>query len=402
MVSMSAETGVQQPARNRGGLVIAIALGLATGYVCALFAAYRSHLWLMDASGKPVVFDFVAFWSAGKLVLQGHALAAYTPHLQHAAEVSTVGHDFTTILGWSYPPAFLFVAGGLALLPFVPAFLVWIVSTLILYASVVRAIAKERAALLLALAPPWVLFETFNGQNGFLTAALVGSVLLALEEMPGVSGVLLGLLSIKPQFGVLFPIVLLAGGYWRTFIWAALTVAALTALTSLAFGPAATMDFIHGLSTAAQSHLARGGLAPNNMQSVFGLTRWMGVSESAAFLFQIATAIGAAAALIVLWRSSSEFALKAAGTVPAILLATPYVLVSDLVMLSIAIAFLHRQRELDRVEMIWIALACACVGLFLIHTWPVGLLADAMIAGLVWRRAQATALAGGRADAFAH
>jgi len=50
--------------------------------------------------------------------------------------------------------------------------------------------------------------------------------------------------------------------------------------------------------------------------------------------------LGAAAAVALLWRSAAAFELKAAGLLIATVIATPYVLDYDLVVLAPAIAFL--------------------------------------------------------------
>jgi hypothetical protein len=48
--------------------------------------------------------------------------------------------------------------------------------------------------LLLALAFPAVLINIGHGQNGFLTAALMGGALVALPRQPVLAGILFGLL----------------------------------------------------------------------------------------------------------------------------------------------------------------------------------------------------------------
>ena len=56
--------------------------------------------------------------------------------------------------------------------------------------------------------------EFTAGQNGFLTAALIGGALGLLERRPALAGICLGLLTYKPQFGLLFPFVLIADRRW--------------------------------------------------------------------------------------------------------------------------------------------------------------------------------------------
>lgn len=53
--------------------------------------------------------------------------------------------------------------------------------------------------LLLAVAFPAVLINIRHGQNGFLTAALLGGALAVLERRPLLAGILFGLLAYKPR-----------------------------------------------------------------------------------------------------------------------------------------------------------------------------------------------------------
>jgi hypothetical protein len=67
-----------------------------------------------------------------------------------------------------------------------------------------------------------------------------------------------------------------------------------------------------------------------------------GASVHTAYAVQIALALILAASLAWLWRSDAAFELKAAGLATGSLLATPYVLDYDLVVLAVAIAFFAR------------------------------------------------------------
>jgi hypothetical protein len=98
-----------------------------------------------------------------------------------------------------------------------------------------RAMLPRPETLLVALAFPAVFVNIGHGQNGFLTAALLGGALHLLDRGPWLAGVLIGLLAYKPQFGVLIPVALLAGGRWNT-IGAAAAVAALAAISFVTLG----------------------------------------------------------------------------------------------------------------------------------------------------------------------
>jgi arabinofuranan 3-O-arabinosyltransferase len=332
--------------------VFAVALIVIMLYAAMLFGGYFQHLWILDAAGHPVVNDFIVFWVAAHLAMKGAVLAAYDAHREHIAELAAIGHTYRQVLGWSYPPLFLLIVILPAQLPYVPAFILWCGATLGLYALTITAIAKRAVAFMVACAMPWALVEFMLGQNGFLTAAVIGTALLQLEKRPFISGLLLGFLSYKPQFGILFPLALAAGGYWRACGWAALGTLLWNGLAAAVFGFESYAAFLHALSNAADTHLVRSDLGWNKLQSVYGFARELGAPSTAAWAMQALVSAAAAFAVVVAWKSrNTPFELKAALLPIAILLATPYVLYYDVPVLAVAGAFLFRQRGFDRFEL---------------------------------------------------
>lgn len=374
-------------AMDKGKLAAAIACGIAAGYAAILINAFLQHVWIIDAAGHPIVNDYVVFWTVGHQALRGLAAATYNEHAEHAAELASIGHRFDVLLGWSYPPPFLFVVSALASLPYVAGFLFWGLSTLALQAGVVSAIAKRRAAFFVACAAPWVAIELILGQNGFLTAALIGLVLLHLEKRQILSGLLLGLLIYKPQFGVLFPLALAAGGYWRAFVWAAASAIAVNLAAGAAFGFDTFAAFLHALSNAAGSHLVRSDLGWNKLQSIYGLLRYLGAPAVAAWIAQALICVVGALCVILCWRSRNiPFALKAAQLAATVPFVTPYILYYDVPVLAVTIAFLFRQRSFDRIEYSVIAPCTLCLFLPFFVNVPSALLATVPAAALVIRR----------------
>ena len=367
-------------------LLIACAAGTVFAYAVSLTIMFTAHQWLLGAQGRPLVTDFLAVWSAGKLALGGAALTAYDAHLQHAGEVAALSHDFKGALGWPYPPFFLLVAAGLATFNYAWAFIVWSGATMAFYAATVGAIANRRTAILFALAAPWTLATFFVGQNGFLTAALIGLVLLTLERRPILSGIFLGLLTYKPQFGLLFPLALAMGGHWRAFIMACLTALVLITLSDALYGSAAFAAFLHILPQTAQTLMDEGAVGWSKLQSAYGLARWLGLSSAAGWTAQAVVTLACAVAVAWLWRSHAAHALKAAGLAAAALLATPYLFVYDLPILAVAMAFLYRDRPFDRIEGAVLGFALLCVAAFAVLAAPTGLLAILAIAAIILRR----------------
>jgi len=371
---------------------VVVAAGLGVGFAVALAVMCATRTWNVDAGGHPLINDFVSFWSAGKLALHGHAVAAYDPQLRHAAEIATVGHDFPDLIGWWYPPLFLFVAVALASVPYAMAFNLMNVLTLLLHASATGFIARRRAAFVLVAAPPWAMLGMIHGQTQFLTASIIGVVLVTLEEYPAVSGVLLGLLTYKPQLGLLFPVALAFGGYWRAFAWACVGTVLWTAFSGAVFGFDSLLAFVRSLAVVGHRVLETNPDYLSNLQSVYGVARNFGVPEHLAWIVQLLSTAVAVLVVARLWRSDVPLDLKAAGLAVAIPLTTPYFWVYDLILLSVALSFLFRHRRFDRTEWLAVIVALICGGYFVafgpqsLHF--TGLVSCAAIATIVWRRVQ--------------
>jgi len=340
-----------------GPLALAVISGVGVAFVVSLTIMCGLHIWYFDAHGHPLVIDFMSYWSAGRLALHGHALAAYDAHLRHAAEIATVGHPFKDVLGWWYPPLFLFVAAALACLPYATALNVFSNTTLLLHAAVTAAISRRRQAFFLAAATPWGLFGMIHGQNQFLTASIIGGALLTLERRPALCGFILGLLSYKPQLGLLFPLAFAFGGYWRAFGWACAGTAFWTALSGMVFGFDTFGPFLHGLSSVGREVLVSNPAYLPNLQSLYGFARCLNIPEQIAWTMQISLSAACAVAVAALWRSKASFELKAAGLATAIPLASAYLQAYDLTLLTVALSFLYRHRPFDRGE--WASVSCA-------------------------------------------
>ncbi len=335
-----------------------------------------------DRFGRPLGTDFSNVYAAGAYVLDGEASAPFDPHRQYVREQAIFGKD-TPFYGWHYPPFFLGLAALLALMPYALALAVWQGVTLVLYLISIRAILLipptlageggqrnwpgggalqgteltppdsafqaeppspfrggiKNEWLLLALAYPAVFINLGHGHNGFLTAALFAGGLVLIDRRPWVAGILFGCLAYKPQFGLLIPLVLAASGRWRVFASAAFTVAALALLVTLAFGADVWSAFLASTKFTRTIVLEQGATGWHKIQSVFSVVRMWGGGIPFAYAAQIATMLAVAVALVWLWRSRAEFALKAAALLIGTVLATPYSLDYDLMLLAPAIAF---------------------------------------------------------------
>lgn len=371
-------------------LIGVIGLALALGYLVFLFGAYLQGHFLTDAERRPIANDFVNVIAAGRLALDGAAASAYDWPLHKAAEVRAIGHDFADYYGWHYPPPFLFVAMALALLPYLAAMLLWLAATLAAYAAALRHIVGDRAGILVALGFPAAIWNVTAGQNGFLTAALIGGTLTFLQQRPALAGVFLGLLTYKPQFGLLFPLVLMLDRRWMTIAVAASVALAMAAVSWLAFGTVSWQAFLHWLPITSHVVLGEGGADFARLQSLFGLVRAHGGSETLAWTVQSAGSIATAALVVWLWHRRAPFEVKAAALAAGTLLVTPYVYMYDVVVLGVAVAFLLRlalQRGLSASEAAGLAAAGLLILIFPFVKTQVGLAAILIVMMLIVHRA---------------
>jgi hypothetical protein len=329
-----------------------IALAVLFASVIALAAVVvKSHGYL-DWRGHPIGTDFANVYAAGTYVIEGRAEAPFDPAVHYARQQEIFGAS-TPFYGWHYPPFFLFIAGALALMPYGLALAVWLAATFALYLISIRAILSFRAPdapsgdqpvdrlwLLFAAAFPAVLVNAGHGQNGFLTAALIGGGLVLLDRRPVLAGILFGLLSYKPQFGLMIPLVLIVTQRWRAFSFAALTVAALAAASTLAFGTQIWSAFLASTEFSRVVVLEAGDTGWHKIQSVFSWVRMWGGSIGLAYACHAALVLALCAVLIPLWRSERPYPLKAGILIIASILSTPYALDYDMMALAPAIAFL--------------------------------------------------------------
>jgi len=362
--------------------------------------AFFAHWWIFDERGLGIPTDFINVWSAGRLALDGHPASAYDWTIQKQLQVAVLGQSYEGNFAWHYPPPFLFIASLLAHFSYAVAYAGWAAVSFIPYALVIQAIVGRRFGLVLAAAFPVVLTNVLVGQNGFLTASLIGGMLYLLPTRPLLAGVCLGLLSYKPQYGLLFPLVLIATAQWRVFFSAAL-VAAMIALASwLAFGTESWQAFVNWLPMFSQAFLTEGRAYWGKMQSIFALTRFFGGSEQFAWVLQWIMTGVVAVVLVVLWRSRVRYSLKAAALATGTLLVTPYLFLYDLMVLAIPIAFLVRLGlgvGFRRYEVPALGLVAFLLMFYPLFAAPTGFAATLIVAALIagrcrfWRTAAATA-----------
>jgi hypothetical protein len=294
----------------------------------------------VDAHGFLVGTDFISFWTAG------HMLALDQPVYDaaaHAAAQRTWFASHTGHTAFFYPPTFLPFCRPLGPLAYFPALLGWLVVTACAYGAAVYRWVRGRGLklpvwLALAAYPPVVITIT-HGQTAFLAAAFLGGGLWLVRTQPWLGGALIGLATIKPQLGLLIPVVLLASREWRALAAAAMSAAALALLATAWFGAETWGGWVEA-SRAASAALEQGAVPYGKMVSVFAGMRLLGGGVTLAWIVQLA--VSAAVVVLTAWKAWQEkwhqgiAALALAGAP----LVTPFVLDYDLTVLAFPLLWL--------------------------------------------------------------
>jgi hypothetical protein len=291
--------------------------------------------------------DFANLWSAGHLVRQGHVDWLYSSQLFQAWKQSRFGSALR-VEDWVYAPTVLLLGVPLSYLPLAPAFLLWDLGTLILAVLLLRWARLPWIVIIVGLSGPATWRSLSLGQYGTITGALVIAGLLAVRRAPLRAGIMLGLVTLKPQQGIIVPVAWLASRNWRAIAGAAFTFGALAIAAMLFFGPDSWILFFTNSSVMAKAIL---DMPPpqNNINigvSVFWMCRTLGSDVQFANYAQVISALAAGVATYFAWRKPAAGNMaRVAFTACTSLMITPYGYTCDMVGYSIAVAIIaHNNR----------------------------------------------------------
>ena len=242
-----------------------------------------------------------------------------------------------------YPPSFLFFIWPLGLLPYNLSYLFWIFGTLSTFLfSIFKTCSRLPFALGCAIVAPVCVINIWFAQSGFLTGALLIAGIGLATKRPILSGVLLGLLSFKPQLGLLAPLALAAAGLWNTFAVACATVAGLGIVAAIAFGPDAWVAWVSGLPEYAE-WFQKPSASMAFKISVTDNLRMFGLGSTTAFSVQ---ALVSAAVAYLTWVSFRRGCTRLARSalLTGAILASPHTVVYDAPMVVASLILFIQER----------------------------------------------------------
>ncbi len=295
--------------------------------------------------------DFLNTWVGGRAALSGGPAALFDFATYNNVLRQMSGHADLPDYFWSYPPHLLLFTWPLGLLPYLPAFALWCVGGLALYLWAAWSGGADRKYMLFLAVAPGVAVNIFFGQNGFLTAALLIGGLVNLDRRPLLSGILFGILTVKPQFGLLLPVLLVMTGRWRVIAAAVVTTALLVGATSLWFGADIWTEYLRKVTPQQHWLLTRGGgLLVPMVSSAFVNGRMVGLPLGVDWLLQaIVSACALALVVWTFWRKRDPV-LSPALFVTATFLFSPWMLVYDMVVFGFVVALLRERTDNTTVD----------------------------------------------------
>jgi hypothetical protein len=309
----------------------------------------------VDATHFVLGRDFLNFWMGGRAVFGDGPAAWFDLHTYNAALRAMLGTEYPEHF-WSYPPHVLLFIWPLGLMPYLPAYIAWCAIGIALYLVACSPVIARNRFIFLAVAPG-VAVCVFFGQNGFYIAALLIGGLVCLERRPVLAGVLFGILTIKPQIGMLVPVILLLERRWLTIASAIATTAILVAATGLIFGWNIWIEFWQKVVPQQQWLTAHGGgLLFEMVSSVYYGARLIDLPEKVGWAMQGIVAVLALAALVWTYWKRRDSALSLAFFVTATFLVTPYILNYDMVVFGFVVALLRERADNTKADH-WLLIA---------------------------------------------
>jgi Glycosyltransferase family 87 len=292
--------------------------------------------------------DFGLFWCAGKGLAAKAAvrfgLGGPAPAYKQICQLDILADNAPQALAWPYPPPAGFVVTPFAALQLPLAFWAWRVVSLVLAGWLLHRCGLGWMVILAGLASPAALHDMAGGQNGTLSGAVLVAALLLAPERPRIAGVLAGLLTLKPQLGILFPAIIWRRGGWQLVLAGAITVLILVLASLAVWGPGQWSWFLHvaepnEMRTAA---LPFASFFPAAGVTVYDMARSLGAAPHLAWAVQAAAAVLALMLTYAIWREGRMQPMpRMALTTGMALLAMPHGYSYDLVGFSLGMAALY-------------------------------------------------------------
>ncbi len=312
-------------------------LVLAIVYALASYGRFGQVLASSDgtftADGPMLGGDYVVFRTGARSNTSARMIANYDiAQFSSLLRARYPGHG-DMMFAWPYPPSMYFLVRPLAQFSFLQGYLIWEGAFLLLFVVVLRRLWSNWRAVLLATASPAVLIAIITGQTGLLTASLLAICGASADRRPVLAGIAAGVLTLKPHYGVLIPIALVARGCWRAVASAVACVLLVVGSSLLVHGVALWQAFLRELGSHSELLAAAGRFPVWKLDTPYGAPRVLGATSPVALGVQVASSLLLAVLVTAIWRRVESSDLRAAALASAAALATPYGFYYEMVVL---------------------------------------------------------------------
>jgi len=283
--------------------------------------------------------DFVAFWSAARETLNGEMAALYAPDGLHAAFQTHRPDAAVDGLTWQYPPHASLLFSPIGYLPFELAYALWSGIGLVFFAWVMMTIGVRGRALIAVLATIPVLIVLNTGQNALFTGGLLLLAVFNAKPKPILAGIAAALLTIKPQLGILLPVLFIAGGHWRAFAAAAIGSLVIWGGSVAILGRETWTAFFEFLGVISGS-VSEGEMPLYKMVNIYAAARLAWLPGIMAAVIAGVSYLAAIGAIVWVCRKTADPKWRYSVLASATLLTAPYSMYYELVLLVPALWFI--------------------------------------------------------------
>lgn len=274
----------------------------------SLIFNYIVHFLSKDAFAwlgvKNIVYtaDFVRYYVAGQMArsadhLRIYDIPAHLPYVNAIVSPLVVTQESSL----NFPPTSFLIMSAVSLLPFIPAFLFWIIASASFAFATLTFFLRRRAhsridcamfCLAVANSVPAAICIRIGQWCFWLVGLFSWFFYFAEANRPVIAGILLGLLTIKPQFSLPLLAMTAARKQWRTCLSAAITIALINAAAAMLIGFQNVLNYPKfvselektlGLGVFGETHASLRGLISNVFAEPTGFT----ISTSVYWIFLV-------------------------------------------------------------------------------------------------------------------
>ncbi len=297
--------------------------------------------------------DFANYWMAARMVLLGDHSDLFQQSVYFARMQAVFGPDYP-IHNWGYPPHFLLVLWPLGFLDYKTALVVFLIVTLLFFLTCAWVFRRTYGSdtgltVLVLVVSGYSLLMIDASQNGFLLAGLLLLGVSWMRSRPILAGIAFGFLTVKPQLGLLIPLLLVFDRNWRAIGWSALATLSLVGISAFLFGVSSWMAYLTETLAYQRSVMVNWhGIFLPMMPTVFGTVRTLGFSADVAYVCQWPLSILAAGAIVWLLRYEPDPLRRIFTITCGTFLVSPYAFNYDMGALAVCAAVLASKPDLSR------------------------------------------------------